>query len=316
MTRNEKKKMLAGELYNCLDAALIAEREAARTRLRRYNQASDPAERAALLHELVGQVGRGAMIESPFHCSYGQHIILGDQVYLNAGCTILDNNTVHIGDQTMLGPAVQIYTAAHPLEAEPRIQGWERARAIVIEAQVWIGGGAILLPGVRVGRGAVVGAGAVVTRNVPPYTVVAGNPARVIRHLPKQSAIPQATTEYLMSDNIQDDTLPPDSLTPNRALNVLRRVVGREFVELFTHGTLAVEYYRPDGVDRQQPHSRDEIYVIIAGSGTFLQGMQRHPFAPGQVLFVPAGVEHRFEDFTDDFATWVFFYGPEGGETP
>ena len=87
-----------------------------------------------------------------------------------------------------------------------------------------------------------------------------------------------------------------------------------EFVELFRHGSLTVEFYRPDGVDRQTPHTRDELYVVAAGTGTFLVGETRQPFEPGEVLFVPAGVVHRFEDFTPDFATWVFFYGPEGGE--
>lgn len=89
---------------------------------------------------------------------------------------------------------------------------------------------------------------------------------------------------------------------------------GREFVELFRHGSLAVEIYRPNQRDRQQPHSRDELYVVIAGTGTFVKANERTPFEPGEVLFAPAGVEHRFENFTDDFATWVFFYGPEGGE--
>lgn len=86
------------------------------------------------------------------------------------------------------------------------------------------------------------------------------------------------------------------------------------FIELFRHGTLAVEFYKPDGVDRQTPHTRDEAYVVVAGSGTFLCAGVRRPFEPGEVLFAAAGVEHRFEDFTSDFATWVFFYGPEGGE--
>jgi mannose-6-phosphate isomerase-like protein (cupin superfamily) len=88
----------------------------------------------------------------------------------------------------------------------------------------------------------------------------------------------------------------------------------KEFFTLFEHGTLQVEYYKPDMVDRQQPHTRDEVYVIASGSGIFSNGGVRRPFETGEVLFVPAGVEHRFEDFTDNFATWVFFYGPEGGE--
>lgn len=107
--------------------------------------------------------------------------------------------------------------------------------------------------------------------------------------------------------------MPP--LTPTHALALLEQHPGKEFIELFTYGTLAVEIYRPRKVDRQKPHSRDEVYVIISGTGYFVNGENRQPFVPGEVLFVPAGVVHRFEDFSDDFATWVFFYGPEGGET-
>jgi mannose-6-phosphate isomerase-like protein (cupin superfamily) len=88
----------------------------------------------------------------------------------------------------------------------------------------------------------------------------------------------------------------------------------KPFVELFRHGTLTVEFYKPEGVDRQTPHTRDEVYVVVSGSGTFFCGGTRRPFEAGEVLFAAAGVEHRFEDFTPDFATWVFFYGPEGGE--
>lgn len=108
-----------------------------------------------------------------------------------------------------------------------------------------------------------------------------------------------------------------DRLTPENALALLAtssQQAGREFVSLFTHGTLEIEIYRPDGVDRQGLHRRDELYVIIAGSGWFVNGETRRPFVPGEVLFVPAGIVHRFEDFTPDFATWVFFYGPDGGE--
>jgi mannose-6-phosphate isomerase-like protein (cupin superfamily) len=102
-------------------------------------------------------------------------------------------------------------------------------------------------------------------------------------------------------------------LTTAAALETLARS-GREFVGVFARGTLEVEIYRPRGVDRQKPHTRDEIYVVISGSGWFVNGPKRERFEEGEVLFVPAGVEHRFEEFTDDFATWVFFYGPEGGE--
>lgn len=103
-------------------------------------------------------------------------------------------------------------------------------------------------------------------------------------------------------------------LTPVDALKSLS-ASGHEFNEIFRHGSLSVEIYRPVGVDRQRPHTRDEIYVVIAGSGQFVNGASRREFGPGEVLFVPAGVEHRFESFSEDFATWVFFFGPEGGET-
>ena len=105
----------------------------------------------------------------------------------------------------------------------------------------------------------------------------------------------------------------PMHLTPAQALSKLADS-GQRFVELFSHGSLLVEVYKPEQVDLQKPHTRDEVYIIINGSGTFYAGGHRQPFAPGDFLFVPAGVEHRFEDFTNDFSTWVLFYGPEGGE--
>ena len=108
--------------------------------------------------------------------------------------------------------------------------------------------------------------------------------------------------------------MPNDHLTVSQGQARLPGPNGERYVELFTHGTLAVELYAPRGTDPQSPHTRDEVYVVIEGSGTFRNGTQRHPFARGDVLFVAAGVEHRFEEFSDDLAVWVFFYGPEGGE--
>jgi maltose O-acetyltransferase len=128
-------------------------------------------------------VGKESIIESPFHCVYGQNIYLGDHVFLNVHCALLDCNEIRIGNHVMIGPYVQIYTPAHELQAAPRIAGWEVAKPITIADNVWIGGNAILLPGVTVSENAVVGAGAVVSRDVPPNTVVAGNPARVIRKI-------------------------------------------------------------------------------------------------------------------------------------
>lgn len=181
--RTQKEKMLAGESYNCLDPDLDAERLKARELLRLYNLSEVTSERQTILQQLLGHIGQNSIIEPPFYCSYGWNIHIGDHVFLNVLCTILDCNEVHIGHHVMIGPAVQIYTAAHLLQAKTRIQGWELAKPIVIEDNVWLGGGAILLPGVSIGRNAVVGAGAVVSRSVRANTVVAGNPARVIREI-------------------------------------------------------------------------------------------------------------------------------------
>jgi mannose-6-phosphate isomerase-like protein (cupin superfamily) len=109
--------------------------------------------------------------------------------------------------------------------------------------------------------------------------------------------------------------MPDNHLTVAQALTRLPGPSGERFVELFRHGTLSVELYAPRGSDPQNPHARDEVYVVVEGRGTFRNGAERHPFAQGDVLFVAAGVEHRFEEFSDDFAAWVFFYGPEGGES-
>ncbi len=182
-SRTEKEKMLAGETYSIFDPELEADRQRAKDLLRRYNAPDPPPDLQDILRQLVGSLGEESLIWPPFYCSYGKNIHLGEHVFLNYMCVILDNNTIRIGSHVMIGPAVQIYTAAHPIQAEPRNQGLEVAKPITIEDNVWIGGGAILLPGVRVGRNAVVGAGAVVTRDVPAFTVVAGNPARVIKEI-------------------------------------------------------------------------------------------------------------------------------------
>ena len=181
--RTEKEKMLAGERYNCLDPDLEAERREVKKLLWRHNRTEAAAERQAILEQLLGHIGQNAIIEPPFRCVYGKNISLGDHVYINFLCVILDGNRVRIGDHVMIGPNVQIYTAAHDLKARARNRGMEMAKPISIEDNVWIGGAAILLPGVSIGRNAVVGAGSVVTRDVPPNTVVAGSPARVIREI-------------------------------------------------------------------------------------------------------------------------------------
>lgn len=183
MGKSELEKMLAGEWYHSLNDELMQLRDATKRLTRQYNLAEENEERIDILKQMLGRFGQNSYIEPPFQCNYGSHIFLGDYSYLNYDCVVLDNNHVHIGNHTMLGPAVQLYTAVHPLDAETRNKLLETAEPIVIKDNVWIGGGAVILPGVTIGRNAVVGAGAVVSKNVEPYTVVAGNPARVIREL-------------------------------------------------------------------------------------------------------------------------------------
>ena len=181
--RSEKEKMLAGELYNAADPELHAERTAARELAHVYNSTISAEEREAILRTLLGEVGEGPSIASPFYCDYGKQIYLGNNVYMNVGCVILDCNRVDIGDNVMFGPYVQVYTAYHPIRASERIKGPELASPIKIGNNVWIGGGAIILPGVTIGDNSTIGAGSVVTKDIPANVVAVGNPASVIREI-------------------------------------------------------------------------------------------------------------------------------------
>jgi maltose O-acetyltransferase len=182
MTATNKSKMAAGEWYICMDPELDALRARASIAVHQHNTLP-PDERglvAPLLKALMADCPDNAMIEASFHCPYGFNISLGADVYLNAGCTILDSAPVTIGAATMIGPQVQIYCADHHRDATLRTQGLERGRAVTIGEKVWIGGGAIILPGVTIGDEAIIGAGSVVTRNVAAGATVVGNPARVV----------------------------------------------------------------------------------------------------------------------------------------
>ncbi|MBR2813543.1 MAG: sugar O-acetyltransferase [Reyranella sp.] len=182
MMANELQRMLAGELYHPGAPEIQAEQAAARAWLARYNTAAgrSPSELHGLLAERLGAVGEGAQIRPPFFCDYGFNIRLGANVFLNFNCVILDVVEVTIGDDTQIGPAVQIYAADHPRDPAERHKGLEFGRPVRIGRNVWIGGGAILLPGVTVGDDAMIGAGAVVTRDVAPGATVVGNPARPV----------------------------------------------------------------------------------------------------------------------------------------
>ena len=177
----EKQKMLRGALYDASDPQLQQDAAATQAWLVRYN--SDPAapaspERHSLLAEGLAAVGAGTIVRAPFYCDYGYNIHLGAQVFLNFNCVILDVTEVHIGDQTLLAPGVQILAADHPRDPALRRAGQELGRPVHIGRNVWIGAGALVLPGVCIGDDAIVGAGSVVTRDVPAGATVVGNPAR------------------------------------------------------------------------------------------------------------------------------------------
>jgi len=181
MSLSEKQKMLAGQLYHASCPELQAEQIANKHWMQRYNNSAEllNEQRHGLLAEHFNAVGAGAVIRPPFYCDYGYNISLGSNVFMNFNCVILDVCPVSIGDDCQIGPAVQIYAADHPLDPKVRRSGLESGRPVKIGNNVWIGGGAIILPGVTVGDNAVIGAGSVVTRDVPARATVVGNPARL-----------------------------------------------------------------------------------------------------------------------------------------
>lgn len=181
---SEKEKMLSQQWFNPRDAELTQLRRQAKQLCRRLNeQGPDPFKAHQLVaRQLFGSLG-SCYIEPDFWCDYGINIRIGARFYANHHCVILDAAPVQIGDDVMFGPAVQIYTVTHPLDASERARGLEQARPVSIGDKVWVGGGAIILPGVTLGEGAVIAAGAVVTRDVAPFTLVAGQPARLQKSL-------------------------------------------------------------------------------------------------------------------------------------
>ena len=180
-----KDRMLAGESYRADDPDLAVDGRRAAELTARYNTALDPEVRRDLLAELLGHVGGGTTIRSDFRCDYGYQISIGAYCFVNWGGVFLDVGRITIGDHVQLGPNVQLLTATHPLEPGPRREGWEGSEPISIGDNAWLGGGAIVLPGVTIGADTVVGAGAVVTRDLPAGVLAVGNPARVVRELPR-----------------------------------------------------------------------------------------------------------------------------------
>jgi maltose O-acetyltransferase len=184
MMRSEMDKMLAGELYDPMDPELVRARDRARDLCQDLNttRESQQQERRRIVKELFGSGGETVWMQPPFFCDYGSNILLGERVFFNFNCVVLDVCRVTIGDYTLFGPAVQVYTATHPMNSELR-RSQEFSKPIEIGSDVWVGGGAILCPGVRIGSRAVIGAGSVVTRDIPEGVFAAGNPCRVIREI-------------------------------------------------------------------------------------------------------------------------------------
>ncbi|WP_439509670.1 sugar O-acetyltransferase [Marinimicrobium koreense] len=181
--QTEREKMLTGALYDPMDAELCAARRRARLLFESLNASRDNEvkKRRQLLRELIPDGGDTVWMQPPFYCDYGDNIHLGEKVFFNFNCVVLDVADVHIGARTLFGPAAQVYTATHPMNAQERASGLESGKPITIGEDVWIGGGAIICPGVTIGDRCVIGAGAVVTKDIPADHFAAGNPARIIR---------------------------------------------------------------------------------------------------------------------------------------
>ncbi|WP_205524643.1 sugar O-acetyltransferase [Paenibacillus sp. ALJ109b] len=184
-TKSEKQKMIDGELYLASDPQLSQDREYARRMTRMYNQTAetDGELRTKVLKELLGSTGVDLSMEPNIHFDYGYNIHVGEHFYTNFNCTILDVCEVRIGDNCLMGPDVHIYTATHPLNPFERITGAEYGKPVNIGNNVWIGGRAVINPGITIGDNVVIASGAVVTKDVPDNMIVGGNPARIIREI-------------------------------------------------------------------------------------------------------------------------------------
>ncbi|MDJ0632722.1 MAG: sugar O-acetyltransferase [Xenococcaceae cyanobacterium MO_188.B29] len=183
--KTEREKMLANELYLATDEELTTLHMKARQLLYAFNfsQPHEVDKQSDIIRSLFGNIGLNFTVRPPFYCDYGCHIFAGDNLYINYDCTILDCNEVHLGNNVLLAPKVQIYTAYHPTDPELRLSGQELAAPVIIGDNVWIGGGVIICPGISVGSNVTIGAGSIVTKDIPNNVVVAGNPARIIKKI-------------------------------------------------------------------------------------------------------------------------------------
>jgi maltose O-acetyltransferase len=180
-----KERMLRGELYIAGDPELAADHARAQALLERFNTAPHDAhdERDGLIRELFAEVGEGVIVKPPLRCDYGLYVSIGERAFVNYGCVMLDVQPIRIGAFCQIATNVQLLTATHPIDPEPRRLGWEFGEPITIGDNVWLGGGVIVCPGVTIGDDTVVGAGAVVTRDLPSGVVAVGNPARPLREI-------------------------------------------------------------------------------------------------------------------------------------
>ena len=183
--KTEKEKMLSGELYNALDEQLSDERLKTRLLIKALNDTREDEviERRKILQELIPDAGAELWLQPPFYCDYGSNIKTGEKVFFNFNCVVLDVMQVTIGSRTLFGPNVQIYTATHPINYKERASGLEYAKPITIGEDVWVGGSAVICPGVTIGNRTIIGAGSVVTKDIPDDVFAAGNPCRIIRKL-------------------------------------------------------------------------------------------------------------------------------------
>lgn len=189
MMMTEKEKMIKGQMYDPLDEVLVADRMRTRLLIQELNvsREDEPEIRRAILQQLLPEAAADLWLQPPFYCDYGYNLYISERVFFNFNCVVLDVAPVHIGSRTMFGPNVQIYTATHPLDHAERSSGLEYARPINIGDDVWVGGSAVICPGVTIGDRAVIGAGSVVTKDIPADVFAAGNPCKVIRQIaPKE----------------------------------------------------------------------------------------------------------------------------------
>jgi maltose O-acetyltransferase len=187
--KTEYEKMTAGEIYNPIDPELCLMRNEAESLCNEYNNTTEQQIdiRQKIFDKLFGHWEEGCRIRAPFHCDFGKNIHLGKRVYMNFNCCILDCANVYIGDNTLLGPYVQVYSVTHPVDHETRNNYVMWGKEVRIGSNVWIGGGAIICPGVTIGDNSTIGAGSVVTKDIPANCVAVGNPCKVIKYLNKDN---------------------------------------------------------------------------------------------------------------------------------